>query len=238
MDVAILMGVCWKRLGHALHIFEHSDVGRVESTTDSAKPVVNTTAIPKPNRAGGYNMIRTLTLALLLSTPAFAELPKSADAIDARKEYETRIKYARLAYENAVKQANKQYKIRLKKSLSLALKKQDLEESNRINAAIKATMDFATGAKSELTKKILGTVWRDTQTKTSNDDITFNSDQTLHRGRGKTRLGYWIAIDNSRVLVYYDNNKAIRLYTFSSDGKKFNYQHLEFGGSYHYGRIR
>lgn len=98
--------------------------------------------------ATGFTLLICTSLAVQGDEPS--ERPfKSAPAIQAWKEYETRMTWARTEREQAAKDLDRKhaakvneveadYTKKLKETLGIALKEEDLEEANRIDAAIKS----------------------------------------------------------------------------------------------------
>ncbi len=95
----------------------------------------------------------TLAVVFLFTTVVTAvDAPKLSEARDAEHEYKTRLKYAQVQLDTVVNRAEKEYAFkaaeakrqyiaRLRKALSIALKAQNLDEANRINARIKALLE-------------------------------------------------------------------------------------------------
>lgn len=81
--------------------------------------------------------------ALAADAPKATELPKTPAAVQAKKVYDQQLKWAQAQYDQAAAKARTDYLASLKASLQLALKGGNLEESNRIDAEMKAVAESA-----------------------------------------------------------------------------------------------
>lgn len=72
-----------------------------------------------------------------------AELPKSPAAVQAKKVLDQQVKWAQAQFDQTVAIARTDYLASLKQALQVALKGGNLDESNRIDAEIKAIQEAA-----------------------------------------------------------------------------------------------
>jgi hypothetical protein len=90
-----------------------------------------------------------LIAALAADAPKATELPKAPAAVQAKKVYDQQLKWAQAQFDQASAKARTDYLASLKASLQLALRGGNLEESNRIDAEMKAVQEGAAKPKDD-----------------------------------------------------------------------------------------
>lgn len=158
-------------------------------------------------------MKTALMITLLFTSVAMAsEDPKHPEAVSAKKEYETQLKWAKATHANAQKKAQTQYVLRLKRALQFSLKASNLEDANRIKAVLNSLAKPDVHA--ELEKAIIKTRWKWNHT-TTPVTLVFNSEGVVEAGGKK---GKWRVISEHVILIEFTGVYAL---TFEDDLKQF-----------------
>lgn len=157
--------------------------------------------------------MKTLALLMIATTCIAAE---PAAVRDAKREFETRQKWAQEQYDATVKKAKAEYLARLKTALDAALTAKKLDDANAIDAEIKAaSVEAADPAK--IQRSLVGSNWtqREYPCKMTLKDASELDSHTNPNPavRGK---GTWVVIDESRVRISFPGFQS---QVFSFDGK-------------------